>query len=162
MESSTSQTAPTTTTTRQPPATALTIGEASLETGVSIDTLRYYERVGVLPPIRRRAGRQRSYTADDLGWITFVRRLRATGMPVEQVSHYVEMVRHGDGSLAERRGLLEAHRDTVRAAVAELHEALEILDRKILHYEAAERGVDIACSDTPLRHVRLVGDGEPA
>lgn len=134
-----------------------TISETSAATGVSIDTLRYYERASVLPDIRRNTAGQRVYTTDDLGWIVFVRRLRATGMPIRQVREYTDMVRAGDGTVAERREVLEGHRQNVAAARDELTVALEVLDRKIAHYEAAERGVDVSCSVEPLRHLNKLG-----
>lgn len=134
-----------------------TISETSAATGVSVDTLRYYERASVLPNIRRSSAGQRVYNTDDLGWIVFVRRLRATGMPIRQVRAYTHMVRAGDGTVAERREVLEGHRQNVAAARDELTTALEVLDRKIAHYEAAERGVDVSCSVDQLRHVNKLG-----
>ncbi len=133
------------------------IAVAAEMTGCSIDTLRYYERAGVLPDIARSDNGQRLYSDDDLGWVAFVRRLRATGMSMRRVGDYTSMVRDGDGTLAERRHMLELHRATVAAAIDELTEALGVLDAKITHYEAAERGVDIGCADVPLRHVPELG-----
>lgn len=130
-----------------------TIAEASEATGVSTDTLRYYERAGVLPDIARTDGGQRVYAEDDLGWIVFVRRLRSTGMSMRRIEEYTGMVRAGEGTVAERRHMLQDHRQTVAAAVDELTVALGVLDRKIAHYEAAERGVDLSCTETPLQHV---------
>lgn len=132
---------------------AYTIAEASDVTGASIDTLRYYERASVLPRIARTSGGQRSYTADDLGWVVFVRRLRATGMSMRRIAEYTALVRAGDGTRAERRRLLEDHRATVLAALDELTEVREVLDRKIAHYAATERGVDLPCTERPLRHI---------
>ena len=133
-----------------------TIGEISELTGVSVDTLRYYERAGLMPDIDRTLGGRRRYTEDDRGWILFIRRLRATAMPIGEIATYVAKVRAGDGTIEERRAMLAVHRERVRTAVDELTEALGVLDRKIAHDEAAERGVDVSCSDEPLRSVRLV------
>ena len=130
-----------------------TIAEAAEATGTTVDTLRYYERAGVMPEIHRTAGNQRLFSDDDLGWITFVRRLRATGMSMRAVASYAEMVRAGEGTIAERRRMLEDHRATVAAAIDELVDALAVLDRKVAHYEAAERGEDLSCAEQPLRHV---------
>ncbi len=137
--------------------TTCTIAEASATTGVSIDTLRYYERAGVLPDIGRTAGGQRAYCAEDLGWIVFVRRLRATGMPMRAIAQYTAMVRAGDGTVAERRRLLEDHRATVAGAIEELTAALAVLDGKIAHYEVAERCAELPGDETPLRHVGRLG-----
>jgi len=134
----------------------LTIGEASERTGVSIDTLRYYERAGLMPEVGRDPGGRRNYTDDDCGWITFVRRLRATAMPVNEIAAYTALVRDETGSAADRRDVLVRHRERVCGAIAELHDALSILDRKIEHYDAAERGIDVGCSDEPVNSVRLV------
>ncbi len=132
--------------------TGFSIAEASAATGATSDTLRYYERAGIMPPIRRSEGGQRSYSTDDLGWITFVRRLRATGMSIQHIARYTTMVRQGDGTITERRRFIEDHRATVAAAIDELTGVLGVLDRKIEHYEAAEQGIDFDCSEQPLRY----------
>lgn len=133
------------------------IAAAAAATGCSTDTLRYYERSGVLPDITRSDSGHRLFSDDDLGWVAFVRRLRATGMSMRRIEEYTSMVRAGDGTIAERRLLLERHRSTVASAIDELSEALGILDAKIVHYEAAERGVDVGCADVPLRYVPELG-----
>lgn len=132
---------------------AVSIAEAAEATGVSVDTLRYYERVGLTPTIQRTEGGQRAYSPDDLGWISFVRRLRATGMPVREIVTYADMVRSGDGTVAERRRFLEAHRERVAEAITELERALTALDHKIAHYEAVEAGEETDCADAPLEQV---------
>ncbi len=133
------------------------IAGAAKATGCSADTLRYYERAGVLPEIARSGSGQRLYSDSDLGWVAFVRRLRATGMSMRRIEEYTSMVRAGEGTIAERRQMLEEHRATVSSAIGELSEALGVLDAKITHYEAAERGVDVGCADVPLRYVRDLG-----
>ena len=140
-----------------PPGPTYTIAEASAATGVSVDTLRYYERAGVLPDIGRTESGRRAYVEDDLGWIVFVRRLRSTGMSMRRIGDYTAMVRDGEGTVAERRRLLEDHRVTVAAAIDELTTALAVLDAKITHHEAAERGVDVGCGQSPLHHVSQLG-----
>ncbi len=67
------------------------------------------------------------------------------------------MVRAGEGTVAKRRRFLEQHRRTVAAAIDELTEALSVLDAKITHYEAAERGVDVGCAEVPLQYVPELG-----
>ena len=133
-----------------------TIAEAGAATGTSTDTLRYYEKVGIMPHIGRTTAGHRAYSADDLGWITFIRRLRATGMPMQRIADYTAMVRQGEGTIADRRSIIEDHRSTVAAAIDELTTVLAVLDRKIQHYEAAELGVDVDCSETPLRHANKI------
>ena len=132
------------------------IAEASAATGTSADTLRYYERAGIIPTIGRNAGGHRTYSADDLGWITFVRRLRATGMTIQRIAEYATMVRNGEGTITDRRRILEEHRASVAAAVDELTTVIAVLDRKIEHYDAAEHGIDLDCGEEPLRHANQV------
>lgn len=126
------------------------IAAAAAATSATVDTLRYYEKVGVLPAIRRDEGGRRIYSDDDLGWISFVVRLRATGMPLGRVAEYARMVREGEGTVAQRSAMLREHRDTVGTAIAELEIALRALDAKIAHYAAAERGEQLDCSDVAL------------
>ena len=133
------------------------ITEAAAATGTTPDTLRYYERADVMPQIPRNAVGQRVYDSDSLGWISFVRRLRSTGMSMHRIADYTRMVREGTGTIGARRQMLAEHRDTVAGAVAELTEALAVLDRKVAHYEAAERGVDVDCSEQPLVHTPRLG-----
>ncbi|MEP1125877.1 MAG: MerR family transcriptional regulator [Ilumatobacter sp.] len=132
------------------------IGEVSCRTGVSIDTLRYYERAGLMPEVARGASGQRRYSDDDCGWITFIRRLRATAMPISEIARYTALVRNDEGTPEQRRTVLVRHRDRIRDAIDELHVALGVIDSKIEHYDAAERGVDLDCSQDAITSVRLV------
>ncbi|MBW8171954.1 MerR family transcriptional regulator [Ornithinimicrobium sp. Arc0846-15] len=132
------------------------ISEAAERTGVAIDTLRYYEKAGLMPDIGRTHAGQREYSLDDCGWILFVRRLRATAMPVSEIARYAALVRDDTGTIGARRAILETHRNRVRDARAELEHALTILDRKIEHYAAAEHGIDVGCSDATVNTVRLI------
>jgi DNA-binding transcriptional MerR regulator len=133
------------------------IAVAAEATSTTVDTLRYYERIGVIPSIDRDDGGRRIYSDNDLGWIGFVLRLRATGMPLERVADYSRMVREGEGTVAQRRALLEDHRDTVATAIAELEIARGALDAKIAHCAAAERGEQLHCSDVALDAAARVG-----
>src|SRR6266496_3462035 len=109
----------------------LTIQRAAAETGLSADTLRYYERIGLLPGIARSDSGHRRFSEDDIGWIRFLQCLRATGMPIEKIARYAEMWRVGDTTITERKALLEEHRKVIRAEIAELNRALAIVDMKI-------------------------------
>jgi DNA-binding transcriptional MerR regulator len=128
----------------------LTIAEASARSGLTADTLRYYERDGLmLHPVGRSATGHRRYTERDLRWITLITRLRATGMPIRDVRRYAELVRAGDGNEQERLDLLRAHRARVLAQLAEVQEHLGAIDAKIGIYldklEQADpgRGLDL-------------------
>src|SRR4051812_16784768 len=115
-------------------AASMTISEAAAASGLTAHTLRYYERAGLLEPVHREASGHRRYAQDDLQRIGFLARLRATGMPIRQVREYAELLRAGDGTEPERLELLEEHRDTVRARIAELESHLELIDFKIDNY----------------------------
>jgi DNA-binding transcriptional MerR regulator len=96
-------------------------------TGFSLDTLRYYERIGLIEPVHRAAGGQRRYSTDDVEWLGILRCLRDTGMPIARMREYAEQARGGDGTFAERLTLLEEH----DRAVAEQIELLERQRAKI-------------------------------
>ena len=114
------------------PAAGLSIADASERTGLSPDTLRYYERDGLmLHPVGRSATGHRRYTETDLRWIQLITRLRATGMPIRDVRRYADLVRQGDGNEQERLDLLRAHRQEVLAQLAAVQEHLGAIDAKI-------------------------------
>jgi DNA-binding transcriptional MerR regulator len=114
------------------PRTGLSIAEAARRTGVSVHTLRYYERAGlVVTTIDRTNGGRRRYQREDLKWISICTKLRATGMPIRTIRRYAQLVSAGPGNEQERLALLEAHRAEVTAKLAELEENLKIIDHKI-------------------------------
>lgn len=117
------------------------ISEASRITGVAVDTLRFWEDEGLLDDVPRDSAGRRDYGEDDLGWVRFVQRMRATGMSTRDVATYARMVREGEGTIGDRRALLERHREVVVAALDELREVRALLDEKIADYETAEAGV---------------------
>ncbi len=136
------------------------IAAAARLTGTSVETLRYYERAGAIVRPGRSAGGHRVYTDDDLAYIRFVRRLRATGMSMRVIADYTAIARAGTSTLAERRALLEAHRDELAGLIGDLQSALATVDRKIDHYIAAEAGIgiDLDCGDEPLPSVSRLGE----
>ncbi|HYJ66169.1 MAG TPA: MerR family transcriptional regulator [Nocardioidaceae bacterium] len=110
----------------------VSIAEAARRTGLSVHTLRYYERTGlVVSPIDRTASGRRRYHQLDLEWINVCTRLRATGMPIKTIRRYAQLVSAGYGNEQKRLALLEAHRGDVVAKLAELQEDLELIDHKI-------------------------------
>lgn len=113
----------------------LTIQEVAQATGLSAHTLRYYERVGLIHPIDREQNTHRRYTADDVGWIEFLTKLRATGMSIKDMQRYAELQRRGDDTLAERVEMLKALRDKVEAHMDELNEHLRLIYYKIDLYQ---------------------------
>ncbi|KJY38733.1 MULTISPECIES: MerR family transcriptional regulator [Streptomyces] len=114
--------------------TRYTISEVEARTGLTQHTLRWYERIGLMPHVDRSHSGQRRFSDKDLHWLGFVGKLRATGMSVADMVRYAELVREGDHTVDERRELLERTRREVLARVAELTDALEVLDFKIALY----------------------------
>lgn len=111
-----------------------TISEVVAFTGLTAHTLRWYERIGLMPHVDRSHTGQRRYSNRDLDWLDFVTKLRLTGMPVADMVRYAELVRQGDHTFAERRQLLESTRRDVLSRIAELHDTLGVLDKKISFY----------------------------
>jgi DNA-binding transcriptional MerR regulator len=110
----------------------VSIAEAAQRTGVSVHTLRYYERAGlVVTAVGRTSGGRRRYSQLDLDWIKVCTRLRATGMPIRMIREYADLVSAGHGNEKDRLELLESHRAEVLAKLAELQENLELIDHKI-------------------------------
>jgi DNA-binding transcriptional MerR regulator len=114
------------------PAAGVTIAEAARRTRVSVHTLRYYERAGlVVTTVDRTASGRRRYRQLDLDWIKVCTRLRATGMPIRTIRRYAQLVSAGRGNEQERLALLESHRAEVLAKMAELQENLALIDHKL-------------------------------
>ncbi|KNB52949.1 MerR family transcriptional regulator [Streptomyces caatingaensis] len=111
-----------------------TISEVADYAGLSAHTLRWYERIGLMPHVDRSHTGQRRYTDRDLDWLDLVGKLRLTGMPVADMVRYAEMVREGDHTVVDRLRLLSSHREDVRRRIAELQSTLDVLDYKIDRY----------------------------
>lgn len=111
------------------------IAEAARHSGLSIDTLRYYERIKLVDPPSRDAAGRRAYSDEDLNWLVFLTRLRTTGMPIKMMREYAQLRHHGDASAARRMNILVEQRDSVRARIADLQSCLDILDYKIDNYD---------------------------
>jgi len=108
----------------------ITIREAAAATGVPAHTLRYYERVGLISGVERGPGGERRYAAADLEWIAFVKRLRATGMPVRMMVRFAQLRRSGRDTLPDRAQMLDDHADSVRHRMRELQEHVRAIDAK--------------------------------
>jgi DNA-binding transcriptional MerR regulator len=114
----------------------MTIQEAVEKTGLSAHTLRYYERVRLIPPVGRAANGHRQYNQSDLGWIDFVKCLRNTGMPIIKARRYMRLALKGDQTAADRMDLLVQHRVQVKRRIQEWRRHLAALDTKIAFYES--------------------------
>ena len=114
----------------------LSIADAAAATGVSVHTLRYYERAGLMfAPIDRASSSHRRYSEADLAWVQFLTRLRWTGMPIATIRRYTELARRGEESIADRRELLREHRERVLDRLAEMTASLKAIDHKIDIYD---------------------------
>ena len=110
------------------------IGELAKRSGLSAHTLRYYEKIGLLPYAERDSSSQRDYDASILVWIEFLGRLKTTGMPIREMLRYASLRERGVETEAERCAMLEQHRESVRAHASELAACLLVLDKKIAGY----------------------------
>ena len=113
----------------------LTILEVAKVTGLTAHTLRYYERIGLIHPINREENTRRCYTADDVGWIDFLLKLRAIGMSIKDMQRYAELQRQGDNTLPERVEMLKALRDKVESHIDEMNQHLKLIYYKIDYYQ---------------------------
>jgi DNA-binding transcriptional MerR regulator len=111
------------------------IAETAELTGLTAHTLRYYERIGLLDPVDRGPDGRRRFRDADLAWLSFLTRLRVTGMSIRDMKEFAELRRAGDATAPARLELLTRHRDTVRRRIADLADCLDALDTKIDHYQ---------------------------
>ena len=112
----------------------MTIAEVSRKYNISADTLRYYERICLIPPVHRTAGGIRDYTEDDCKWVEFCKCMRAAGMTIEALIEYVALFQKGDETLGARLELLPEQRRLLKERISEMEDTLGRLDRKIEMY----------------------------
>ena len=115
------------------------IAEAAKRSGLSIDTLRYYERIQLIDPPARDSGGRRAYSDEDLVWLEFLTKLRTTGMPIRMMREYATLRHQGLGTTTRRKQILVEHRKDVVDRIAELQTCLEVLNYKITNYVQCER-----------------------
>ncbi len=115
----------------------MTISEVSEKFGITQDTLRYYEKAGIIPRIARTPGGARDYQPEDLGWIEQVVCLRNAGMPVESLVEYLRLSQQGDDTFSERLELLKEQKENLKMQQRKLQDAMDRLDFKISRYQAA-------------------------
>jgi len=109
------------------------IGEFSKVTGLGIHTLRYYEHENLIVPLRNASNRRR-YSEKDIAWIAFIKRLKATGMPIKEIKKYASLRAKGDVTLSERMEMLIQHRQSMNEQIRQLQEHEAMLDEKIAFY----------------------------
>ena len=115
------------------------IGEFSKVTGLGIHTLRYYEHEGLIIPLRNSSNRRR-YSEKDIAWIAFIKRLKATGMPIKEIKKYAVLRAKGDVTLSERMEMLIQHRQSLNEQIRRLQEHEAMLDEKIAFYRQEIEG----------------------
>ncbi len=111
------------------------IAEVSKKYGLSTDTLRYYERIGLLPNVTRTASGIRDYSEQDCARVQFVKCMRGANVSIEALIEYMNLFEQGDGTVEARKALLEEQRDLVQARIAEMQAGLDRLNYKIENYE---------------------------
>lgn len=115
------------------------IGEFSKATGLGIHTLRYYEHENLIIPLRNSSNRRR-YSEKDIAWIAFIKRLKATGMPIKEIKKYAALRAKGDVTLSERMEMLIQHRQSLNEQIRQLQEHEAMLDEKIAFYRQEIEG----------------------
>ena len=116
------------------------IGEFSKVTGLGIHTLRYYEHENLIVPLRNASNRRR-YSEKDIAWIAFIKRLKATGMPIKEIKKYAALRAEGDVTLSERMEMLIQHRQSLNEQIRSPQEHEAMLDEKIAFYQREIRRI---------------------
>lgn len=113
----------------------MTIAEVSKKVNLSADTLRYYERIGLIPEVNRTESGIRDYTEKDLGHLEFVICFRNAGVSIETLIEYMKLYKKGDSTIEARKQLLISQRDVIQKRLDEIQKTFETLNFKIDNYE---------------------------
>ncbi len=113
---------------------ALRIGKLASLTGRSVHTIRWYEAQRLIPGVRRDLQGRRIYNEQHVEWLALLDRLRRSGMSIKELRDYASLVRKGSASLRERQQLLRTHRQLIEQRIADLAQALQVVDSKIEFY----------------------------
>ena len=113
----------------------MTISEVSKKYGLSVDTLRYYEKAGLIPPVNRKENGIRDYTETDCGWVVFIKCMREAGLPIEVLTQYIALYAKGNRTLQQRKNLLVTERDRLKERIEQMQQTLKRLNYKISVYE---------------------------
>ena len=111
------------------------IAQASQKYDMTADTLRYYERIGLIPPVNRNVSGIRDYTKEDCNWVEFIKCMRGAGLSIETLIEYVTMFQQGNPTIKARKKLLIEQRSQLAEKIKEMQQTLERLDKKIDGYE---------------------------
>ncbi|MBC9784330.1 MerR family transcriptional regulator [Heliobacterium chlorum] len=115
----------------------MTITEVSEKLGIPQDTLRYYERIGLIPRVNRNKNGIRDYTEEDCKWVEFIKCMRSAGLPIEILIEYVALFQQGDETIEARKELFIEQRKQLITRIEDMKKTLERLDYKIAVYEQA-------------------------
>lgn len=113
----------------------MTIREIAAKTNMSTDTLRYYERIGLLPPVPRNAAGIRNYDEYFVNFINFIKKLKASEMSLEHIIDYIRLAEMGDATIQERKKLLAEARETLLDKINSLQLVAELADYQLRNYE---------------------------
>lgn len=113
----------------------MTIAEVSKQYNISADTLRYYERIGLIPPVNRNKNRIRDYTDEDCKWVDFIKCMRSAGLPIEALIEYVTLFRQGNSTIEARNEILIEQRGILEEKINFMTATLERLNYKIDNYD---------------------------
>lgn len=117
----------------------MTIREVSEKYGLSADTLRYYERIGLIPKVNRTAGGIREYDDAACGWVELIKCMRSAGVPIESLIEYCALTQEGDSTITARKELLQEERNKLEEKIVDMQKTLERLNYKVSRYEEAEK-----------------------
>ncbi|HEM3633672.1 stress response transcriptional regulator NmlR [Streptococcus suis] len=120
----------------------MNIKEVSQVTGLSADTIRYYERIGLVPKIARKSSGVRDFVENDVAILEFIRCFRSAGMSIERLIEYMGLVQAGDSTVEARIDLLKEEQEELRSRLSEIQQALDRLDYKIENYQTILRGAE--------------------
>jgi DNA-binding transcriptional MerR regulator len=113
----------------------MNIKQFSLLSGLSVHTLRYYEKIGLLPEIKRNLNDYRDYSENDIGWVTFLNKLKATGMPIVDMQIFVILKKEGEHNIPQRIEILKKHRQHIENELINIKDTLDKVDYKISCYK---------------------------
>ncbi|WP_261301497.1 MerR family transcriptional regulator [Paenibacillus andongensis] len=120
----------------------LTIKEVTELTEIAAHTLRYYEKEGLLPHVKRNENGKRLYDEEDLSWIHFVTALRATGMPIAQIQKYVYLYKEGDSTISERKLMMLNHKKEIERSIGDLYFNLDKINYKLALYDVLQSQIE--------------------
>ena len=113
----------------------MTIKEAAAQTGISIDNLRYYERIGLIPEVPRSAGGIRDYDADTMHWIDFAMRFKKSGLSLEAIREYIQLAIKGEATKPARKEILLEAKADLEERRKQIQESLDMINYKLVHWD---------------------------